>query len=89
MKPCRCRLMKKIQTLSFAVHETVLYLDGHPDDRLAVSYYNTQNAKLSQAISEYEDTFGPLTQNGFEGNGDWTWINGPWPWKYEANVCDG
>jgi len=88
MKICKCKLMKTIQTLAFSLHETVLYLDGHPNDRRAISYYNTQNEKLQNAVAVYEENFGPLTANGFRGTDEWTWIKGPWPWKYEANVCE-
>ena len=87
MKMCICRLMKTIQTLAFSVHETALYLDGHPNDRRAVSYFNEQNEKLQNAVATYEKNFGPLTASGFDGNDGWDWIKGPWPWKYEANVC--
>jgi len=87
MKICRHKLMKQIQTLAFACHETVLYLDGHPNDRRAIAYFNMQNQKLDEAISVYEENFGPLTANGFNGGDTWTWIKGPWPWKYEANVA--
>ncbi len=86
MRPCRSKLMKTIQTLSFAVHETVLYLDGHPNDRRALSYFTDQNEKLRQAVNMYETNFGPLTAGGFDGGDEWTWISGPWPWKYEANA---
>ena len=82
----RSRLMRQIQTLAFAAHETALYLDGHPDDRRAVAYYNMQNEKLADAVAEFERNYGPLTANGFDGDGSWTWIRGPWPWKYEANA---
>ncbi len=88
MKTCKCKLMKTIQALAFSVHETALYLDGHPTDRRAISYFNAQNEKLREAAATYEENFGPLTSNGFSGDGDWTWIKGPWPWKYEANVCE-
>ncbi len=87
MKMCRCKLMKRIQTLAFAVHETVLYLDGHPSDRAALAYYNKQKKLLHEAVSEYENNFGPLTQYGVTGDERWTWIKGPWPWEYEANIC--
>ena len=86
MKICRNKLMRTIQSLAFSAHETALYLDGHPNDRRALSYFNGQNQKLKDAVAVYEDNFGPLTANGFQGNTTWTWIDGPWPWKYEANV---
>ena len=83
---CRCKLMKQIQTLSFIVHETVLYLDGHPNDRRAIAYYEMKNKELENAVAQYEDMFGPLTAYDVTGTERWTWIDGPWPWKYEANV---
>ena len=78
--------MRDIQALSFVCDDTKLYLDGHPNDRRAVAYYNMQNDKLQEAVQLYESNFGPLTAGGFSGQDTWTWIDGPWPWKYEANV---
>ena len=88
MKMCRCRLMKTIQALAFSAHETALYLDGHPGDRRAIAYFNEQNEKLKDAVAAYEESYGPLRANGFDGDGGWTWVKGPWPWKYEANACE-
>ncbi|MBQ7669419.1 MAG: spore coat protein CotJB [Clostridia bacterium] len=79
-------LLKEIQTLSFVLNDTALYLDGHPTDRRAIAYYNTKNEKLAEMMAEYEENYGPLTQSGFYGTEKWTWIAGPWPWKYEANA---
>ncbi len=80
--------MKTVQGLAFTVHETALYLDGHPTDRRAIAYFNEQNEKLRSAVAAYENNFGPLTANSFSGTEKWSWINGPWPWKYEANICE-
>lgn len=87
MKLCKYKLMRQIQMLSFACHETALYLDGHPNDRRAVAFFDEKNSELKQAVNLYEQNFGPLTANSFDGNGSWTWIEGPWPWKYEANAA--
>ena len=86
MRMSKTRLMRQIQTLAFAAHEAALYLDGHPTDRKALAYFNMQNEKLREATAEYENNFGPLTANGFNGDDRWTWTDGPWPWKYEANA---
>ena len=88
MKICRCRLMKEIQTAAFAAHETALYLDGHPNDKRALAYFNMQNEKMKNAVSVFEKNFGPITVNSFDGSDTWTWIDGPWPWEYAANVCE-
>lgn len=88
MRLCRCKLMKEIQTLAFAAHETALFLDGHPNDRRALAYFNMQNNKLTDTITLYEKNFGPLTPSLPDGGESWTWISGPWPWEYAANVCE-
>lgn len=87
MKICKCRMMKNVQMLAFSVHETVLYLDGHPNDKKALAYYYSQNEKLKQAVAAYESQFGPLTYKCVKDQDSWTWTKGPWPWEYSANVC--
>ena len=47
-----------------------------------------QNEKMKNAISVYEKNFGPITANSFDGAEKWSWIDGPWPWEYAANVCE-
>ena len=85
MIPCRSKLLKTIQQLSFAVHETVLFLDTHPSCKAAVSYYEKQNSALKEAVALYEANYAPLTENSVTGD-EWTWAEGPWPWQYEANI---
>lgn len=86
MKMCKNRYLKYIQTLSFSLHETVLYLDGHPCDKAALAHYHKLKARLLEAVAEYEERFGPLTYKGVNSAEEWSWIKGPWPWEYEANV---
>jgi len=86
MKPCKHRLMREIQTFAFASHEAALYLDGHPDDKRAIAYFNMQNNKLNNAVATYEQNFGPLTVGAVSEDDSWTWIKGPWPWEYDANA---
>ena len=88
MKICRCHLMKEIQNAAFAAHEAALYLDGHPNDKRALAYFNMRNEKMKNAISLYEKNYGPITVNSYSGSEKWNWIDGPWPWEYEANVCE-
>ena len=35
----RQKALWKLQYMDFAIHETVLYLDGHPDNKKALEYY--------------------------------------------------
>ena len=73
-------LMRKIQALSFAKVETELYLDGHPDSEQALRYYRDILSKLDEAMTEYQNKYGPLFAEGVVGN-RWTWVDTPWPWQ--------
>ena len=88
MKNCKCKYLRYIQSLTFALHETVLYLNGHPCDKEALAYYHKTKARLLEATAEFEAKYGPLTYKGVCDNDVWTWIKGPWPWEYEANVYE-
>lgn len=85
MTVSKINMIRNIQQLSFAVHETVLFLNCHPTCKKALAYYNKQNKALKEAVEAYERNFGALTQNGVYSETDWTWAKGPWPWEYEAN----
>ena len=79
-------LYKQIQTYSFVLYETVLYLDGHPNCRKALAYHAKVKAKLAEATARYEEMFGPLTILG-QGCGDsWKWVETPWPWETEDDM---
>ncbi|MBR7033341.1 MAG: spore coat protein CotJB [Clostridia bacterium] len=78
------KLFKMIRAYSFAVYETVLYLDGHPDDKRALAYYARYSEKLKDATNRYEKRYGPLTVYGAGGADKWTWTATPWPWEYDS-----
>ena len=75
----REKALKVIQTLDFVIHETVLFLDGHPDNQKALAYYHQAVDKRNECVKEYEKMFGPLTADAVKGD-SWTWIDNPWPW---------
>lgn len=77
-------LRQKIKEVSFALFETVLYLDGHPNCQQALSHYESLREELEELTEQYEEKYGPLTMYGNEGN-TWNWISNPWPWESEAN----
>ena len=79
----RAALLDRIRALSFAVLETGLYLDGHPNCRRALTYYGRVKNDLDAAVGEYEVTYGPLSHmsvGGDETRG-WQWVKQPWPWE--------
>ena len=72
-------LLRKIQALSFAKVETELYLDTHPDSTQAMNYYKKTLAELDEAMTEYQNKYGPLFAEGVVGD-RWTWVDDTWPW---------
>ena len=79
----KSELMRKIQSLAFVKTETELYLDTHPDSEMALSYYRDILSKLDEAMTEYQNKYGPLFAEGVIGN-RWTWVDTPWPWQLEG-----
>ena len=76
-------LLRKVQALSFAKVEAELYLDTHPDSTQAMNYYKKTLAELDEAMTEYQNKYGPLFAEGVVGD-RWTWVEGAWPWQLET-----
>lgn len=73
-------LMKQIMAYSFAAHEWNLYLDTHPNDRMALGLFKSMRDKAEELKQEYIENFGPISVT--DVNGDcWSWICDPWPWN--------
>ena len=77
-------LSAKIKALAFAKTETELFLDTHPTSKAALAYYHKINDELMKLTEEYTDKFGPITASGSSVDA-WNWIDGPWPWQFDAN----
>ena len=75
------RLLHKINTLSFALVETNLYLDGHPTNRAALDYYRTTYDEYKRLKEEYETKYAPLTPTVGATDTEWKWVREPWPWE--------
>ena len=82
-KQTKNELLRKVQALSFAKVETELYLDTHPDSAQAMSYYKNILAELDEAMTEYQNKYGPLFAEGVVGD-KWTWVEGAWPWQIDT-----
>ena len=81
--PCRQDLLHWISVVSFAVYDTQLFLDTHPDNTEALAYFREYSTLRNQALAEYAKYYGPLTIDTANINcrDKWTWINEPWPWE--------
>ena len=85
MQHDRTKLLRRLAAEDFAVYEAVLYLDGHPNCRHALAYYQRHRALAASLRAEYEKCFGALTNNAVAACDAWQWVEGPWPWEKEAN----
>lgn len=80
----RYDLLRTVQELGFAIYDTVLFLDTHPDNQIALDYYHAHLPLFEAAVREYEENCGPLTIHGVNSCDSWTWVETPWPWEMEA-----
>lgn len=77
----KAELFRKIQELSFVKTELELFLDTHPDSRVAMDYYRETVDALNNYMAAYQAEHGPIhAEAGTMGN-SWSWVNKPWPWQ--------
>lgn len=79
-------MMFKVQVYGFALSEVALFLDTHPNDKTALSYYKQYRDQKNQAEDDFRKKFGPLTMDDNYDYSTWTWIDSPWPWEKESEV---
>lgn len=72
-------LLRKIQELSFAKDELILFLDTHKDSRKALEAFYRYREELREAVEEYEGKYGPLSHDGVMGE-KYSYLDGGWPW---------
>lgn len=80
----KTEMMRKVQMLNFILIDVGLFLNTHPTDKAALSFFNKYNALYRSAKNEYEQTYGPLTIYGTNDTNSWSWIDEPWPWQMEV-----
>lgn len=73
--------LAEIRELLFAVLETNLYLDTHPDDMFVLNLRNNFAIKLCNLTAEYQEKYGLLSAYFSEAESPWQWIEEPWPWQ--------
>ena len=76
------RLLKAYQAYSFAMYDSLLYLDAYPNCKEALESYNKYQRMSMRAKADYEAKFGPITAP-MEAT-EWQWTQSPWPWQIEG-----
>ena len=80
------RSLRNISIVSFVVVELTEYLDTHPDDRDALSYFDYYNRMLNQMAAEYAVQYKQLNIATAGSCGrEWKWGMAPLPW--ERSCC--
>lgn len=81
-KPSRKTLIDKINQYSFAVNEATLFLDTHPYDMDALTYFQKYRKLRMDALKEYAEYYAPLViDHTISDRIPWSWANEPWPWE--------
>ena len=78
-------MMHRLQVQCFVLDDVRLYLDTHPEDRAALSYFDKYRKLLREATRHYEEQYGPITADGTDTSRGWAWVLEPWPWEVDAN----
>ena len=80
------KLMRRLQICDFALLDVILYLDGHPNCKKALDYFDKYKRLRKIASDEYTLQFGPITALDNTNKEHWTWIDSPFPWEMESEV---
>ncbi len=76
--------LTELMVMAFALQELALYLDTHRDDQEALEMYRTYQKLYHDAAKEYSRKYGPLNHT-IPVEGDYQWLDDPWPWEYSKN----
>ena len=79
-------LLHMIQQLAFVAYECQLFLDTHPECKMALDKFHRTHDELALATEAYHNAYGPLVASGASGE-SWDWVNSPWPWQTENGVA--
>ncbi|MEE1197195.1 MAG: spore coat protein CotJB [Lachnospiraceae bacterium] len=82
-QPCQEELFNRINEVSFAINDMVLYLDTHPCDQKALDDTRKLVEERKELLESYAKFFGPLNiDHTAESCSDsWIWATQPWPWE--------
>lgn len=82
----RENLLNRINEVSFAVNDILLYLDTHPKCKEGFAFYQECDKERQKLMKEYSQCYGPLTiDDALESGGDtWKWAEQPFPWEVEG-----
>ena len=81
-------LLEQIRELSFVKVELELYLDTHPNCRVAIDYYHQTVDALNKLMEQYHATGSLVRAEGSQNGDEWEWVKTPWPWQKGGELTD-
>ena len=81
-------MLRRLQAADFVLHETVLYLDGHPTNQKALEFFRKAKTAYDELLAEFQQAFGPQTAYAADGSSPWEWVQGAWPWQSYVHVSE-
>ncbi|HEX2938566.1 MAG TPA: spore coat protein CotJB [Ruminiclostridium sp.] len=75
-------LLRKINTVDFAMYDLHLYLDTHPNDTEALALHEKYGKQREILVAQYTSKYGPLSMKNVTTATHWQWVSNPWPWDY-------
>lgn len=80
------QLLNRINQVSFAVDDLLLYLDTHPCDERALMLCRKMVKERKELLEEYAKNYGPLTidSTDMSESESWKWMEQPFPWEREG-----
>lgn len=73
-------LMNVITKVSFAMDDTRLFLDTHPNCSEAMDFFKKMQKIRYDAIREYTENYGPITGYNIGCEDAWLWNDAHIPW---------
>lgn len=77
-------MRRKLSEALFAVWDTHLYLDTHPNDEDMLSRSEEYLCTAQKVVEEYERVVGPISAVGSDIK---AYLCGPWPWEPIKGDC--
>lgn len=82
----KAALLQKLNEVSFAVNDILLFLDTHPCDEKAMAFFHDVSEQRNTLLKEYASSYGPLTIDtaSCRDSDTWKWMEQPFPWEQEG-----
>ena len=77
----RNKMLEWVQALCFVAFDMQLYLDTHPYDMEALSFYREAVENYEKAKRQFEEMYGPLVATSSMNCERWDWADMPLPWE--------